>query len=249
MKRIWLWGGMGVLVLVLVSALTVGLIAKFTAESVANESTPSIKLYIDKVISAAEASEDPKVITASLDSIDSPEFKNIPFGDISSNYRAARQFHQDAVAKTDEFKKKIDGYAQALTFYSDYEKINSQLNSLQPTNTSSNGRVDDRAYLDTHYSLLQKMNALIGKTVVASDYSNEFVELGRVYGTMERTTEGIITALKQENDLGFSNLYQQYEMAKAQVPRVDTSLNEYAKSVPEKVRAAVDKLKVYRGNL
>jgi len=248
-RQLFLLGGLGFFLLFAIGTLTLGIVAKLTADSAAHESRAAVIAYLDDTIMASKTSSDPQSILTALGRVHEPVLKNVQLGDISPDYRNAKKLHEAATAKVNEFTKKINGYAQTLEFYSSYQKLKTQIRTLEATNPTPGGKTKDIVYLEKYYGLLKDTNSLIKKTTVASDYSNEFVELGRVYSSMELNMEAITTAIKQGNDLAFSNMSETYSMAAAQIPRVETSLGAYNESVPARVSAARDELIKYRAEL
>ncbi|MGV9001586.1 MAG: hypothetical protein ACOH18_01360 [Candidatus Saccharimonadaceae bacterium] len=249
MRRIWIRGILGLFILVVIGALTIVVLAKTTADTTARNSNSAIIVYLDTIISTAGKNDAPQSIIEAVSVIEKPGFKRVPLGDISSEYRSAKLFYEEAMAKTNEYKRKIAECAQILAFYADYEKLKTEVTSLEASITMVNGKTKDVEYLNKYYALLIKTNELIEKTTVASDYADEFVELGRVYDSRELNMEAIITSLKQKNEIAYTNMYEIYNTASAQRPRVDAALGIYVKSVPDKIKAALDELKNYKGSL
>lgn len=226
----------------IVVALVSGVVATFvTAEAVANSTAKSsiaqTKSYLDKVTDAAQTSRIPKEIYTAVTAVEKPTFAEVPLGDINERYRMARTFHKEIIEKVDLFIQHIDSYAQLQVFDQKYEELTTTLTQLPESN------FEDR------YDVLKEITALVGSTKAPTDFADKFTEVGRVYTSMERNWEAIMTARKINNDEAYGVVYQQYTAAAAQVPRVQTDVATYVQEIDEKVESLVNDLKRYREEL
>lgn len=234
-QKIWIIASIAV-------ALVSGVVATLlTAEAVANSTAKSsitqTKLYLDTVTDAAQTSQAPKEIHSAVTAVEKPTFPEVPLGDISEQYRMARTFHKEIIEKVDLFIQHIDSYAQLQEFDQKYKDLTTRLNQLPLTDS------EDR------YEVLKDINALISDTKAPTDFGEKFTEVGRVYTSMERNWEAMMTARKMDNNEAYDMLYRQYTMASAQIPRVQTDVTDYVDRVDEKVESMVNDLKRYREEL
>lgn len=219
-----------------------GAVATFvTAERVANlaakSSIAETKSYLNKVTNAAQTSEAPKEIAAAVTAIEKPSFPEVSLGNVSESYRTARNFHNEIIEKVDTFVQRINSYAALQSFDEKYRSLTSELGQF--------GTSD----IQGRYETLKDINKLIVDTKAPTDFTDKFTEVSRVYVSMERNSEGIVTAQKMGNNEAVEMLSGQYAMAAAQVPRVQTDVTTYVDQVAEKVERMVNELKRYEEGL
>ncbi len=234
-QRVWIITG---LCIIFISAvIATFLTAQGVANSAAKASTGETNAYLDDVTEAAQSSKDPQEIKTAVTAVEKPVFPEVPLGNISESYRMARTFHNEIIEKVDTFIEQVDTYAQLRAFNKNYQQLDTQLNQLNASNSTA------------RYETLQEVNALIEKTKAPTDFADKFTEVGRIYTSMERNWEGMMTAQKMGNEQGYALLSQQYTQAAAQVPRVQGDVRSYVDQIDEKVESLVNELKRYKEGL
>lgn len=231
------WIITGVVIALASGIVATGITANSVANSAAESSIMQTKLYLDRVTDAAQTSSLPKEIATAVAAVDKPVFPEVPLGNISESYRMARAFHGEITGKVDTFVQHINSYAELRAFNQKYKELTSALDQLGASNITE------------RYETLKDITALIGQTEAPTDFADKFTEVGRVYTSMERNSEGAMTAQKMGNTEAYEALSKQYDIAAAQIPRVQTDITTYVDEITEKVESLVNDLKRYREEL